>query len=118
MVAVYDIEKRQAKAHCLYVRRQVKRALLDADVNLKVANSLIDAVKSRAIGTYYSYHGGLLLRLLTNTTTTIVIISISIIIITAATIHSSPPPSPPPCSVRYGGDEGCDARAGVHQGHV
>jgi hypothetical protein len=30
--------------------RDVKRALLDADVNLKVTNTLIQAVKEKAIG--------------------------------------------------------------------
>ena len=30
--------------------RQVKRALLDADVNLKVTNALIEAVKDKALG--------------------------------------------------------------------
>jgi signal recognition particle GTPase len=32
--------------------RQVKRALLDADVNLKVVNSLLEAVKEKALGKY------------------------------------------------------------------
>lgn len=30
--------------------KEVKRALLDADVNLKVTNTLVDAVKSKAVG--------------------------------------------------------------------
>lgn len=30
--------------------KEVKRALLDADVNLKVTNRLIDAVKTKAVG--------------------------------------------------------------------
>lgn len=30
--------------------KEVKRALLDADVNLKVTNQLVDAVKSKAVG--------------------------------------------------------------------
>lgn len=29
---------------------EVKRALLDADVNLKVTNRLVDAVKAKAVG--------------------------------------------------------------------
>lgn len=37
---------------CLFVaHRDVKRALLDADVNLKVTNALIEAVKEKALGT-------------------------------------------------------------------
>lgn len=34
--------------------REVKRALLDADVNLKVTNALLEAVKEKALGTFCS----------------------------------------------------------------
>lgn len=34
--------------------RQVKRALLDADVNLKVTNALLEGVKKKAIGKWSS----------------------------------------------------------------
>lgn len=32
------------------MNRDVKRAVLDADVNLKVTNALIEAVKEKALG--------------------------------------------------------------------
>lgn len=34
------------------IYREVKRALLDADVNLKVTNALLEAVKEKALGTF------------------------------------------------------------------
>lgn len=38
-----------------HLSREVKRALLDADVNLKVTNALIEAVKEKAMGTLSLY---------------------------------------------------------------
>lgn len=34
------------------IYREVKRALLDADVNLKVTNALLEAVKEKALGKF------------------------------------------------------------------